>query len=834
MNIARLASGGRMHDLRLAIRAVWASPIVTAAAVLSLALGIGANTAIFSLVNSLLLRALPVRAPDRLVRLSTEPREGEDQYSLATYDQIRRHAQAFDGALAWSLGGGGTMMFDGREQPVDGQFVSGDFFSTLGVSALLGRTLTPADDVRGGGPDGPAAVISYGFWQRLGGSPQIVGQRLNGENAPVTIVGVLRPEFFGVIVGRSFDVYTAARTYEVAAGTPIPDDGQWLQVLLRLRPGQSLEQATAALRAVQPAIRAGSAPPDLGDAGLFLKDPFRLTPVGSGVSPLRQRFEQPLVMLLAVVGLVLVIACANIANLMLARAASRRHELSVRLALGASQMQLARQFLLESLTLASFGTMAGFAFAAWASRALVAQFSTAENPVSLDLSLDWRVLTFTTGTLITTTLLFGVAPALGARFIDPIDALKEHGRSGESGTRGHLSQGLLVAQIAMSLTLLVVAGLLVRTFDGLARASLGFDRDRVLGVTITAPNVPAAERNPFYHRLVAAAAGVPGVIRAGGSLNPPIIGFLTGDLVISEPGAAPPPTAERISQTSDITPGWLAAYGTSIRSGRDFNGRDTASAPQVMLVNESFIRRFFPGRSVIGMPLAVAYRIAHFGDVSLGSKTIVGVVADAVYRSLREPVRPTIYFPLAQLSGPMLVSSFYLAVRSATGAPAQLTRSVSAALTAVNPDLKLTFRTLDDQVNGLLAQDRLVAMLSGFFGVLALLLGALGLYGVTAYAVTRRRVEIGIRMALGATSTKVIGLVLTRVAILVAVGVLVGAGMSFWASTLVGSLLYGIQPHDPLTWVSAAALLAGAGAIAGFVPAWRASRVDPAEVLRES
>ena len=213
-----------MQDLRLAIRAVWASPVVTAAAVLSLALGIGANTAIFSLLNSLLLRALPVRAPDRLVRLSTGAREGEDQYSLATYDQIRRHAQAFDGALAFSLGGRGTMTFDGREQPVDGQFVSGDFFSTLGVSALLGRTLTPADDVRGGGSDGPAAVIGYGLWQRLGGSPSIIGQRLNGENAPV-IVGVLRPEFFGVIVGRSFDVYTAARTYEVSAGMPIPEDG---------------------------------------------------------------------------------------------------------------------------------------------------------------------------------------------------------------------------------------------------------------------------------------------------------------------------------------------------------------------------------------------------------------------------------------------------------------------------------------------------------------------------------------------------------------------------------------------------------------------------------
>jgi putative ABC transport system permease protein len=323
------------------------------------------------------------------------------------------------------------------------------------------------------------------------------------------------------------------------------------------------------------------------------------------------------------------------------------------------------------------------------------------------------------------------------------------------------------------------------------------------------------------------------VIRAGGSLNPPIISFLIGDFVISEPGAAPPPTAEHISQSNDITPGWLAAYGTPIHAGRDFDDHDTAAAPPVMLVNEAFVRRFFPGRSVIGTRLAVTYRMTQSGDFALGSRTIVGVAADAVYRSLREPVRPTIYFPLAQRSGPILLSNFYLAVRS-TGAPAQLTRSISAALTGLNPDLRLTFRTLDDQVNGLLAQDRLVAMLSGFFGILALLLGALGLYGVTAYAVARRRVEIGIRMALGAAPTQVIRLVLTHVAILVAIGLLVGVSLSFWASTLVGSLLYGIQPHDPLTWAGAAAVLASVSGIAGFIPAWRASGIDPAEVLRES
>jgi putative ABC transport system permease protein len=825
-----------MHDLRLAIRAFRASPVVTAVAVLSLALGIGANTAIFTLVNSLLLRALPVREPERLVQVSAGPQEGEDEYSVNTYEEIRGHAQTFDGALAWSFADRSALTYAGESQSVDTQYVSGDFFSTLGVSALLGRALTPADDVRDGGPDGPAAVISYRFWRRLGGSPSIIGQRLTGESVPITIVGVTRPEFFGVIVGRAIDVYMPVRTQPVVeAAAPIPDDGPWLRVMLRLRPGQSLERATAELRAMQPAIRAGSAPRDIRDAKVFLKDPFKLQPVGVGVSPLRQRFEQPLVMLLAIVGLVLVIACANIANLMLARATARRHELSVRLALGASQVQLARQFLVESLALASFGTVAGLAFAAWASRAIVAQLSTAASPVLLDLSLDWRVLAFTAATMSATAMLFGIAPALRARSVNPIDALQEHGRSGDSGTRGHLSHGLIVAQVALSLTLLVVAGLLVRTFNGLAGVSLGFDRDRVLGVTIEAPTVPAAERNPFYHRLVAAAASVPGVAGAGGSMNPPIVGFLIGDFVISEPGTAPPPTAEHISQSDSITPGWLAAYGRPILAGRDFDDRDTPSAPQVMLVNEAFVRRFFAGRSVTGTRLVVTYRSpTSGGDFSLGSKTIVGVAGDAVFRSLREPPRPAIYLPLSQRSGPILHSNFYLAVRSTTAAPAQMTRSVAAALTTLNPDLRLTFRTLDDQVNGLLAQDRLVAMLSGFFGALALLLGALGLYGITAYAVVRRRAEIGIRMALGAAPASVVVLVLTRVAILVGIGMLVGAGMSFWASRLIASLLYGIQPHDPLTLIGAAAILASVGGLAGWIPAWRASRIDPADVLRES
>jgi predicted permease len=607
----------------------------------------------------------------------------------------------------------------------------------------------------------------------------------------------------------------------------------WLRIMLRLHPRQSLDAATAALRAVQPQIREGSLPKQF--QAQFLKDPFVLDPTGGGTSTLRQRFERPLVTIFVVVALVLLIACANIANLQLGRGAARRHELSVRLALGASRWRLARQSLIESVVLAVIGAAFGLLFAAWASRALVAQLSTSTRRIVLDLSLDWRVLAFTAATMVATTILFGIAPALRATGVGPMEALKEHGRgTGESSRSLGWSNGLIVAQVAMSLMLVVAAGLFVRTFERLAGVSLGFDRDRTVVVTVTAPTVPAADRNVFYHRLISAAAAVPGVAHAGGSLNPPLIGSLVGDIVVSAPGVMPGADAEAISQYIDITPGFLAAYGTAIRAGRDFDDRDTNAAPRVMLVNEAFVRRFLPGRNPIGTLLALTARIPPSGDIPIGSRTVVGVVADAVYRSVRAPLRPTMYVPLAQRDGPLLFTYFYITVRSAAGSPALLTRSLDGALHAVNRDLSLTFRPVADQVNESLAQDRLVAMLSGFFGALALLLAGLGLYGVTAYAVARRRTEIGIRMALGAPPGGVVRLVLGRVLLLVGIGVLVGASLSLWASTFVSTLLFGLQPRDPATFAGAAVTLAAVGALSGWLPAWRASRIDPADVLRES
>jgi putative ABC transport system permease protein len=834
---ATICPEAALQDLRLAVRALRATPVVTAVAIVSLALGIGANTAIFSLINSLLLRPLPVTDPPRLVTLSTGPSLNEQLYSYKVFDQIRQHRESFDGALAWVGLATVALTHDGETQIATDAFVSGDYFTTLGVPALLGRTLTLEDDVRGGGPDGPVTVISYGLWQRrFGGAASVIGSRVTVERALFTIVGVTPPDFFGVEVGRTFDVALPVRTFSLVRPAVVStDDDQGLRIMLRLKPGQSLEAANAAIRALQPAVRASAMPPQIRDYGVFLKEPWRLDPAGAGVSPLRQRFEQPLVMILIVVLAVLLIAGANLANLLLARGAARRHELSVRVALGASRWRLARQSLIESLLMAGAGTIVGLVVATWASRAIVARLSTTLNPVALAVPLDTRVLVFTAATLCATTLLFGFTPALRAMRVAPIDALREHGRTAAGGGGNRLSNGLnglLVAQVAFSLLLVMTAGLFVQTFDRLERVSLGFDRDRVLVVTLSAPTIRAVDRNPFYHQLVKAVAAVPGVAHTGGSLTPPLISQVHDQVFVTVPGP-PRPDVERISRSSYVTPGWLAAYGTAVRAGRDIDERDSMAAVPVIVVNEAFVRRFFPNRRPIGAIVPVSEGFGAIGEVPLGSMTIVGIVADAIYSSIREPAPPTMYIPLAQAEGGISLTNFYIAVRPSVGSPALLARSVAAALTAVNPDVTIAFRPLGEVVDESLAQDRLVAILSGFFGALALLLAGLGLYGVTAYAVARRRAEIGLRMALGAAPVRVIRLVLARVSILVGLGVAIGVGASLWASRFMTPLLFGLEPRDPATLIGAAVTLAAVGAVAGWLPAWRASRIEPAEVLRE-
>jgi putative ABC transport system permease protein len=821
--------------VRLAMRSLRATPVVTAVAILSLALGIGANTAIFSLVNSLLLRPLPVDHADRLVALSTgtDPVERSD-FSYATFDQIRQHAETFDGALAFShCCGEVTAIAGGVRWPAEPIFVSGDFFATLGLTPAAGRLLTAADDLPGGGAAGPVTVISHRLWrERFGGRADIAGTSIVVERVPVTIVGVTPPAFLGMEIGHTFDLILPVRSEPlILASTPFDDRIAWLTVMLRLKPGASAEAAAASLRAAQVQIRAGSQPTQFRST--FLNAPFTAVPAGGGLSPLRARFTRPLLALSIVVAIVLLVACANIANLQVARGLARRHEMSVRLALGASRWQLAAQLFAESVLLACAGTLGGVVFAWWASRAIVAQLSTGAAPLILDLSADWRVLAFVAGAMVATTVLFGIAPALRAARVPPIDALKQHSRTITFGG-GAATASLVAGQVALSLLLVVGAGLFVSTFEQLAHVSLGFDRDRTTVIALTARTVAATERNAFYHRLVRALAEVPGVAHAGGAMNPPLVGTLHGDLVLTHAGVAPPPGAPLVAQGSDVTPGWLAAYGLPIVAGRGFDDRDTLGAPPAMIVNEAVVRRMFPGEQLVGTPLLMTYRSQEFGDIPIGVKTVVGITGDSVFRSLRSPTEPTLYTPLAQRSDPMLWTYFYITVQARAGSPALLTQSLTSTLHGIDPDLTLSFRPVADQVNDALAQDRLVAMLSGFFGALALLLAGVGLYGVTAHAVAQRRFEIGVRMALGATAPVIARAVLARVAALVAAGVAVGAAVSLWTTRFAASLLYGVSPRDPTTFIGAALVLAIVAAFAAWRPAYRASHTDPAAVLREA
>jgi putative ABC transport system permease protein len=824
-----------LQDLRDGFRSLRATPVVSTVAALSLALGIGANTAIFSILNSLLIRTLPVVHPERLATVSLDAESERTALTNPMWEALRDRSEIFDGSFAWSntrfnLAQGGQTEF------VDGIWASGRFFEVLGVPALLGRTFTAADDRRGGGPDGPVAVISYGFWQRrFNGTADVVGRTLTVERIPFTIVGVAPPDFFGTEVGRTFDVVIPLGTEPLIRGKESVLDRRstwWLSMMVRLKPDQTFESATRTLRGIQPQVREATVPTDWReqDKKTFLSDPFTLSAAATGSSNLRSRYQTPLTIIMGVVALVLLIACANIANLLLARASARRHELTVRVALGASRLRLSRLLLLESLLLSVGGAALGLAIARWASRLLVRQLSTTVSTVFLDLTLDWRVLAFTAAVAIATAVLFGTVPALRATRVQPNEALKEQGRAIAGESRFGLGNALVIVQVALSLVLLVAAGLFMRTFASLSRLDLGFDREPILVANVNAQRLQLEPglRAPLFERVRQAAASVPGVASAAASAVTPVSGSTWQFAIERVDGVEIPEKGDaRGVYVNIVSPGWFSTYRTRLIAGRDFTPQDTGNAPPVIIVNEAFARKFTNAQNPIGKRIREMGFAAH----PAVEHEVVGYVADAVYRSLRAPVPPTMYIPIPQQREPP--SSIAISVRAGGGSPALLTRSVAAAITSVDPNVAITFRLLADQVNAALTQERVVAMLSGFFGALALLLAGLGLYGVTSYAVSRRRTEIGIRMALGAAPGGVVRMVLSRVGALVAIGVVVGTGVSLWAAHFVATLLYGLEARDPATLAGASAVLAAIGALAGFLPARRASRIDPARVLRE-
>ena len=819
-----------MPTTRDAWRALRATPVVTALAVLSLALGIGANTAIFSIIDSLLVRTLPVREPQRLVQVFRGP--GRESWTNPLWEEVRNRPDLFDGAFAWS-NSRFNLSEGGETNYVPGIWASGRFFEVLGVPAILGRTFTAGDDMRGGGPDGAVAVISYGLWhRRFGGAPDVLGKVLTIQRVPYTIVGVTPPDFFGPQVGSTFDVVLPIGTEPLQRGRESSLERRstwWLRVMARLRPQQSLDAGITALREVQPQIREATLPTDWSAQELqsYLRDPFTLAPAGSGTSPLRANYRQPLFLLMGIVTLVLLIACGNAANLLLARATARRHEFAVRVALGASRWRVAKQLLIESCALSTAAAALGIGFAVWGSRLLVRQLSTQANIVFLDLTLDWRVLAFTTALAMATAVLFGLAPALRATRIQPMESIKLRGRTIVAESRVGFGSALVIAQISLSLVLVVGAGLFMRTFSSLAALNLGFDRDPILTVGVSLQTITSDDeaRRALYQHVLDAARAVPGVASASLSAILPVSGSMWNTTIENPPGLSLP-TNQREMYINHVTPDWFRTYGTPIVRGRDISDRDTHDAPPVALINETAAQRFFPGADPIGQT------IRQVDDKPTSPPIeIVGIVKDAAYSGLRDAIPATMYRPFAQEPGAEPATN--LSVRAARGSPALLTRDITAALGSVNPNLALTFRPLADQIKASYVRERLLAMLSAFFGGVALLLAGLGLYGVMSYSVARRRTEIGIRLAIGASPNGIIRLVLRRVAALVLAGVVAGGVLSLWLAKFAGALLFGLSARDPATLVSAVALLAGIGVLASSLPAWRASRIDPTNVLRD-
>jgi putative ABC transport system permease protein len=803
------------EDSRNGFRQIARNPGFTATVALTLALGIGANAALFSIFNSLILRPLPVRDPGSLALLA------DGSWSYPIWNEIKtRETELFDGTFAWS-----AQRFDlsagGQTEPVDGAYVSGRLFDVLGVTGIRGRMLSPADD-GGAAPDGPVAVISHRLWrQRFGGAQDVVGRQLTVQRIPFTIAGVMPPGFFGPDVGRMTDVMLPFAAEPLIRGPEsrlAAKSSWWLQIMVRQKPGQSLNQANAALRVIQPQITEGAS---------RQLQPFTLVAAATGNSPLRRRFETPLLAMVVAVGLVLLVACANIASLMLARTLARRREFSVRLALGSSRGRIARLLLIESLIVAVTGAAVGLVFASWSSALLVQQLSTWQSTVSLDLGLDRRVLAFTAALACLSAIIASVAPVLGLKTVAPGEVLKGSGRGIAGDGRFSLRGMLVVAQIAVSFALVVAAGLFLHTFASLNQLPLGFVPEPLLVAELNLqPGGPPHERGARVERLRDATTAVSGVRSAAVSS----VRLLTGGGTSTGMVAIGDGPMARIRPTlwlNGTTPGWFETMGIPLRSGRDFEAGDRVGSRPVAIVNETFVRRFLSGEQPIGQSVRLGFE----PDTRY---EIVGVVGDTVYTTPREGMLATMYVAMAQRKPSAFWPTVLLTVNTAPGTRATVQRDIAEALRRADPTIAFTFGTFDQLVEATVTQERLIALVSAFFGGLALLLAAVGLYGVVAHTVRARQTEIGLRMALGAAPSSILRLVFERVGLLIAAGLALGLAGSLWAARFVDALLFQLEPHDPMTFAGAAAVLVAVGVLAAWRPAHRASRLDPVTVLREA
>jgi predicted permease len=825
-------------DLRFGARLLRLNPMFAAAAILSLALGIGANTAIFQLIDAVRLRTLPVKNAQEIARVAIDHRNGasgnfSSRYPDVTYamwEQIHAQQQGFSKLFAW-----GPNLFNvapgGEVHNVQGLWVSGEFFETLGVEPVLGRLFTAEDDQPGCGS--PGATISYSFWQReYGGERSVLGRTLTVNRHPFPIIGVTPADFYGVEVGRYFDVAVPLCAEPIINGEDSHlknRSGWWLSVMGRLKPGWTIERAAAQLRAISPGLFEAALPPEFNAeyAKHFLQYKLGVFPADSGLSHLRKDYERPLWLLLALAGLVLLIASANLANLMLARASAREKEMAMRMAVGAGRGRLIRQLLAESLLLAVIGAALGTLLARSLSRVLVASLSTQNDPLFVELGTDWRVLGFTTGLAVLTCILFGLAPALRATSVAPGLALKESGRGSTQGrSRFALRRILVVSQIALSFTLLVGALLFARSLNNLAGLDAGFRQSGILvtDIDFTPLNLAKEARVAFSSDLLKRVRTIPGVNAAAIAAVVPLSGnginqdIFWGDAGEPE-GDAPVATINRVS------PGFFETLQTRMLNGRDFDEHDAANSPKVAIVNETFAKKFANGASPVGMK----FRIRSLGAISIPYE-IVGLVKDTKYAELREDFQPIAYLAIAQYSHPD--TDAQILMRSS--APLlNLMSAVKGTASAVNPNMDISFVTFHKMIEEGLLRDRLMARLSGFFGLLAVVLAVVGLYGVISYMVARRRNEIAIRVALGARRESIVRLVMGEAGALLAVGLVIGAALALAGGKAAASMLFGLKPWDVTTFALALVLLAVVAAAASLLPATRAARSDPMEALRQ-
>jgi putative ABC transport system permease protein len=825
------------RDLLYGVRMLRKSPGFTLVAVVTLALGVGANTAIFQLIDAVRLRTLPVRDPQELVGVQLADTKGArgswaSDYPILTnaiWEQVRDRQEAFSGVFAWgpdtlNLSRGGEARF------ARAMWVSGDFFNTLGVRPELGRVLVPDDDRKGCGSQ--VAVVSHAFWKReFGGDPSVVGKSLNLEGRPFEVVGVTPASFYGMEVGRSFDVAVPLCAEPLLGGeNSMLNSGTawWLTVMGRLRPGWTEERAAAQLASVSPGIFEASLPanypPDSVKAYRELK--LSTFPAAAGVSQLREDYETPLWLLLAVAGTVLLIACANLANLLLARAAAREREIATRLALGASRWRITRQLLTESMLLAACGAGAGALLAQYLSEVLVSLLSTERNPLFVNLNMDWRVLAFGAAAAVLTCALFGLAPALRATRVGPGAAMKAAGRGlTASRERFGLRRALVVSQVALSLVLVAGALLFSRSLSKLATQDAGLRREGVLITALSASRLklPVERRLAFKRDLLERVKAVPGVESAAGADMIPLTGSAWNNKVWMDGTDA---AEGQNSYFNRVSPDYFKTLGITLLSGRDFNDADSANAPKVAVVNETFARTLAGG----GNPVGKRFRVERTPSEPETVYEIVGLVRDAKYQDLREEFVPVAFTTSSQVSRPS--AGALLLIRSSTLSPAALAPSIKRAIGEVSPDIDIVFRVFKDEVESTMLRERLMAALSASFGLLALVLACVGLYGVMSYGVAGRTNEIGIRMALGAQGRDVLRLILREAALLVTVGVAAGLPAAFAAARLAAGLLYGVTPADPVSVSLAVLLMFVVAALACYIPARRATKVDPMVALR--